>query len=137
MPGYDKHLHMADGQTYAYVDIRAQDVIGTVQIQATALGYASTSTTQAVTAPRFMLSTNATVRTTQSPPAITVQAADAAGTVHYVWEPVTVTLASSNPGAATIDSASVVIPAGSYYNNSATATTRAPRPSRSPYRPWR
>lgn len=107
------------GQTYAYVDIRAQDVVGTVQIQATALGYASTSTTQQVTAPRFMLSTSGTVRTSQTPVAVTVQAADANGTVHYVWEPVTVTLTSSNPGAATIDSASVVIPAGSYYNNNA------------------
>ena len=107
------------GQTYTYVDIRAQDVVGTVQIQATALGYASTSTTQQVTAPRFLVSTSTPVRTTQAPPAITIQAADANGTVHYVWEPVTVTLASSNAGAATIDSASVVIPAGSYYNNAA------------------
>lgn len=107
------------GQNYAYVDIRAQDVVGTVQLQATALGYASAVTTQQVTAPRFLLSTSSTVRTTQTPPNVTVQAADANGTAHYVWEPVTVTLSSSAPGVATIDSASVVIPAGNYLNSTA------------------
>jgi hypothetical protein len=107
------------GQNYAYVDVRAQSSIGTVQLQATALGYASASTTQQVTAPRFLISTSTSLRTTQSPPNITVQAADANGAAHYVWEPVTVTLTSSSPTTAAIDSASVVIPAGQYYNNAA------------------
>ncbi|MCE9601364.1 MAG: Ig-like domain-containing protein [Gemmatimonadetes bacterium] len=114
------------GQTYAYVDIRAQDVVGTVQIQATALGYASANVTQQVTTPRFLLNVSANVRTTQSPPGITVQAADASGAAHYVWEPVTVTFASSFPSAATVDSTSVVIPAGQYYNNSARLLPVAP-----------
>lgn len=114
------------GATSANVDIRAQDVVGTVQIQATALGYTSASTTQQVTAPRFLLSVSTSVRTTQSPPNITVQAADANGAAHYVWEPVTVSFASSNPGAATVDSASVVIPAGNYYSSSARLLPVAP-----------
>ncbi len=105
------------GQTYAYVDVRAQDAIGTVQLQATALGYATATATQQVTAPRFLLSTSTPVRTTQTPPNVTVQAADANGTAHYVWEPVTVTLVSSAPTVGAVDSASVVIPAGAYYNN--------------------
>ena len=113
-------------QNYVYVDIRAQDVVGTVQIQATALGYTSASTTQQVTAPRFLLYLSTTVRTTQAPTNITVQAADASGNAHYVWEPVTVSFASSNPGAATVDSASVVIPAGDYYNSGARLLPVAP-----------
>ena len=114
------------GQNYAYVDIRAQDVVGTVQIQASAVGYASANTTQQVTTPRFLLTVSSTVRTTQSPPFITVQAADANGSSHYVWEPVTVAFASSNPTAATVDSASVVIPAGNYYNSNARLLPVAP-----------
>ena len=114
------------GQTFAYVDIRARDVVGTVQIQATALGYTSANVTQQVTTPRFLLYLTTTVRTTQSPPNITVQTADASGGAHYVWEPVTVTFASSNPGAATVDSASVVIPAGNFSNSSARLLPVAP-----------
>ena len=107
------------GQNYAYVDVRAQSSIGTVQLQATALGYASASTTQQVTAPRFLISTTTTLRTTQPAPNLTVQAADANGSAHYVWEPVTVTLTSSSPSTASIDSASVVIAAGNYINSTA------------------
>jgi len=114
------------GLTYAYVDVRAQDVVGTVQLQATALGYASATATQQVTTPRFLISTSTSLRTTQTPVNVTVQAADAAGTVHYVWEPVTVTYTSSAPGVAAIDSASVVIPAGSYYHNAARVTPLTP-----------
>ncbi len=110
---------MLAGQNFVYVDIRAQDVVGTVQIQATALGYTSANVNQQVTTPRFLLSATTTMRTTQSPPSITVQTADANGNAHYVWEPVTVTFSSSNPGAATVDSASVVIPAGGSFSNSA------------------
>jgi hypothetical protein len=114
------------GLTYAYVDIRAQDVVGTVQLQATALGYTSAVTTQQVTAPRFIISTTPTVRTTQLPTSVSVQAADANGNAHYVWEPVTVTLTSSAPGIATIDSASVVIAAGNYINTAARLTPLTP-----------
>ena len=107
------------GSYYAYFQVSAQDVIGTVQIQASATGYAAAAVNQQVTAPRFTISATATLNTTAAPSAITVFAADAAGTAHYVNEPVTVTLTSSNPAAGTIDSASVVIPTGQYYNNSA------------------
>lgn len=110
------------GQTLAYVDVRAQSQVGTVQLQATAVGYGGANTTQQVTAPRFTMSVPATMRTTQAPAAVTILATDANGSAHYVWEPVTVSLTSSNPGAATVDSASVVIPAGGYLNNSARVT---------------
>ncbi|MBX7120169.1 MAG: Ig-like domain-containing protein [Gemmatimonadaceae bacterium] len=114
------------GQTFAYVDVRAQDVIGTVQLQASAVGYGPANTTQQVTAPRFALSFSGSVRTTQGPQAITVQATDANGNAHYVWEAVTVQFTSSNPGAAAVDSASVTIPAGNYYNNAARLLPVAP-----------
>ncbi len=113
------------GQTYVYFDIRAQDVIGTVQIQASATGYSPTFTTQQVTAARFSVQVSGTVRTTQGPQTITVYPTDANGNAHYVWEPVTVNLVSSNPAAATVDSTSVVLAVGSYYNNSARLVPQA------------
>ena len=109
---------IATGQNYAYFQITAHDVIGTVQIQATATGYAATTVNQQVTAPRFIVSMTTSMNTTAPPTPVYVGAADAAGTQHYVNENVTVTLAS--PGAVgIIDSATVVIPAGGYYNNAA------------------
>lgn len=107
------------GQTFAYVDIRGESQTGTVQIQASATGYGPANTTQQVTQPRFQVSVPTPVRTTQTPQNITIYPTDANGTIHYVWEDVTVNLASSNPGAAVVDSASVTIPAGLYYNGNA------------------
>ena len=107
------------GQTYAYFPVSAKDVVGTVQIQATATGYSTASFNQQVTLPRFTLYIATTLNTTALPSAITVYPADAAGTSHYTNEAVTVTLTSSNPAAGTFDSATVVIPAGGYYNNAA------------------
>ncbi|MCL4213291.1 MAG: Ig-like domain-containing protein [Gemmatimonadales bacterium] len=107
------------GQTYAYFQITAHDVVGTVQIQASAAGYGPANVNQAVTAPRFLVSTSGTLNTTSPATAIYVAATDAAGNQHYVNEDVTVTLASSSTVVGTIDSATVVIPAGGYFNNNA------------------
>ncbi|MCC7000979.1 MAG: Ig-like domain-containing protein [Gemmatimonadaceae bacterium] len=107
------------GQTFAYFRIDAQDQTGTVQIQASAPGYGPASFNQQVTVPRFLIFASTPTTTTALPQATTVQAADAAGTAHYVSENVTITLTSSNPAAGTIDSASVVIVAGDYFNNRA------------------
>jgi hypothetical protein len=107
------------GQTFAYFRIDAQDQTGTVQIQASAPGYGPASFNQQVTVPRFLISAPSPLTTTSLPQQITVQAADAAGTAHYVTENVTITLTSSNPAAGTIDSTSVVIVAGDYFNNRA------------------
>jgi hypothetical protein len=107
------------GTYYAYFQVTAHEVVGTVQIQASALGYSGASVNQEVTAPYFVISTNTNARTTMGPQSITVYAADASGTAHYVNENVVVTLGSSSGLVATIDSATVTIPAGSYYNGSA------------------
>ncbi len=107
------------GTYYAYFNVTAKDVIGTVQIQATAVGYSPASVSQEVTAPKFAISTAANVRTTQLPQAINVYATDANGTAHPTNEAVVVTLASSSTAIGTIDSASVTIAAGTSSNSSA------------------
>ncbi|MEX2181439.1 MAG: Ig-like domain-containing protein [Gemmatimonadaceae bacterium] len=107
------------GAYYTYFQITAHDVVGTIQIQASALGYSGATVNQEVTAPKFVIYASTSVRTTSGPQTITVYATDANGTSHYVNEPVVVTLASSSVEVATVDSATVTIPAGGYYNNSA------------------
>lgn len=107
------------GQTYTFFQITAHDVVGTVQIQASAAGYGPANVNQQVTLPRFLVSTSGTLNTTSPPTSIYVAATDAGGTQHYVNEDVTVTLASSSTVVGTIDSATVVIPAGGYFNNNA------------------
>src|SRR5258708_6491631 len=102
-------------QTYAYFTITARDTIGTIQIQATATGYSATSVNMQVTQPKFFFGWNSTLNTTSLPSQFTVYAADQNGSTHYVAKPVTVILASSAPGIATIDSTSITIGVGSYY----------------------
>jgi uncharacterized protein YjdB len=108
------------GQSFAYFNITAQDTIGTIQIQATATGYSAATSNMQVTVPHFVVQTATTLNTTSPHAAITVYAADAQGTVHPVAENVTVTLGSSDARIAAIDSATITIPAGQYYNNAAT-----------------
>jgi hypothetical protein len=107
------------GSYYAYFPINAQDTLGTIQIQANALGYNATSMTTQVTQPKFLISTGTSGRTTSPRQGITVYATDANGNSHYTTEDVTVTLASSSPSVATIDSAAVTITSGTSYNNHA------------------
>jgi len=107
------------GNSYVYFDITAQDTVGTIQIQASATGYTPTSVNMQVTVPRFRISTNSSRYTTSGPSQLTVYATDANGSTHYVTENVTVTLMTSAPGVATIDSTTVVIPAGSYLSTAA------------------
>lgn len=107
------------GSNYAYFTITAQDTIGTVQIQASATGYTPTSVNMQVTIPKFTMSVSTQLNTTSPPSAITVYASDANGTLHYPNQDLVVTLASSAPGVATIDSTTVTIPSGLYYSSSA------------------
>lgn len=107
------------GQYYAYFEIVAKDTVGTIQVQATATGYTQTSMNVQVTLPRFYLSVNTQTRTTGGPQGFSVQATDANGNIHYPTENVTVTLLSSAPGVAGIDSTTVQIDSGSYYSHTA------------------
>ena len=107
------------GSYYAYFTITAQDTLGTIQIQATATGYSATSVNMQVTAPKFLISTSTNRNTTSGSSTFYVYAADALGTQHDVTENVVVTLTSSAPGVASIDSASVTIVAGNSSNSNA------------------
>ena len=106
------------GLNYAYFTMTAQDTVGTIQVQATAVGFGPpTPINVQVTQPRFVLSVNTSARTTQGPQTITLYATDANGTSHYTTENVTVTLASSSGAVAGVDSSTITIPAGAYYHN--------------------
>ncbi|MCX5762290.1 MAG: Ig-like domain-containing protein, partial [Gemmatimonadetes bacterium] len=106
------------GSYYAYFTITAQDTVGTIQVQATAVGFGPpTPINVQVTQPKFTYSINTSARTTQGPQTITVYAADANGTAHYATENVTVDLASSSGAVASLDSSTVTILAGNYYHN--------------------
>ena len=107
------------GSYYAYFQVTAQDTIGTVQIQATATGYNAASSNVQVTVPKFVISSSSTLNTTSPSQIITIYATDANGTGHLVNENVTVTLASSAPTVASIDSTTVTIVAGQYYTQAA------------------
>ncbi|HXY18968.1 MAG TPA: Ig-like domain-containing protein [Gemmatimonadales bacterium] len=105
---------------YAYFTVTGQDTIGTVQIQASATGYTAATASVEVTRPKFVISATTQLNTTSPRTALYVYAEDANGTTHYTAENVVVTLASSATAVATIDSATVTIPAGGYYSNAAT-----------------
>jgi hypothetical protein len=108
------------GSYYAYFPITAQDTVGTIQVQASATGYSAANTNVQVTQPKFEISTASPRNTTSPKYNITIYATDANGTSHYTTENVTVTLVSSSPSVAIIDSTSVTIPAGASYVNTAT-----------------
>jgi uncharacterized protein YjdB len=105
--------------SYAYFTITAQDTLGTIQVQATATGYGPTSVNMQVTAPKFVITATSTLNTTSSSTPINVYATDANGTQHEVNDSVYVTLASSAPGVASIDSATVTIIPNANSNSSA------------------
>jgi uncharacterized protein YjdB len=108
---------VATGAYYAYFPVTAMDTVGTIQVQATALGYGAAAMNVQVTAPQFVLSTSTQLNTTSGPRSLTVYAADANGFSHAVTENVTATLLSSSPSVASIDSSMVTILAGSSSNS--------------------
>jgi hypothetical protein len=111
---------IAAGATYQYFTITALDTIGTVQIQGTATGYTASSVNMQVTPPKFVLSASANLYTTSPSTNLYVYAADADGTAHYVNQDVVVTLGTSGPSVASIDSSTVTILADQYSSNVAT-----------------
>jgi hypothetical protein len=130
------------GQYYVYFNVRAQDVVGTVQVTATASGYSPATMNQEVTAARFVVQTGSSVRTTQGAQVVTVYATDAAGSAHPVNENVTVSLTSSSGTVGIIDSNTVTIVAGQQQTSAArfiplsvgTTQLTASDPRTEPYR---
>lgn len=111
-----------NGSNIAYFEVTALDTLGTIQIQASALGYTAANMNVQVTQPRFVVSTSGTLNTTSPRQAITVYAADANGTPHYTTENVTATLLSTAPSVASLDSTTVTILSGNYFHNTANWT---------------
>jgi hypothetical protein len=107
------------GNNYAYFQVNALDTIGTMQINATATGYNGTHTTVQVSAPHFAVSTSTTANTTSQQQLLTIYAEDQNNTQHYTNENVSVSLLSTAPGIASIDSSTVTIVAGNYYTQAA------------------
>ena len=103
------------GLYYAYFTVTGMDTIGTVQIKANATGYTAATATVQVTRPKFQVSATTTLNTTSPRTGVYIYAEDANGNSHYTAENVVVTLASAATSVATIDSATVTIPAGQYY----------------------
>ena len=106
---------------YVYFGVTGQDTVGTIQITATATGYSSpTPMTVQVTPPQFAISTSTQLYTTSGRTGMTIYAEDQFGTQHYTTENVVVSLLSSAPSVANVDSSTVTIPAGQYYVNTPT-----------------
>lgn len=103
------------GSNTAYFQVTALDIVGTIQITATAPGYGGATSSVQVTQPRFNISSSSSVNTTSPPATIYVYATDANGNSHYVNENVVVTLGSSSATVGAPDSATVTIPAGAYF----------------------
>ena len=121
----DASVTVPAGQSYAYFTITARDTIGTVQIQATATGYTAAATNMQVTKPILIFNTPLSAYQTTPPNYIYVYSADANGNVHLVNADLAVTLLSTAPGVAAIDSSKITILSGNYYSNVARWTPGA------------
>jgi hypothetical protein len=113
------------GSYYQYFEVTAQDTIGTIQIQATATGYGGATMNVQVTQPKFLVYTSTSIYTTSPAQTITVYTADANGNSHPNTEDVVVTLVSSAPSVANVDSLTITIPSGQSYSQAATWTPGA------------
>ena len=69
--------------------------------------------------PKFLIYAPSSLNTTSAPGYIQIYATDANGSAHYVTEDVSITLLSSSPSVAALDSATVTIATGNYYNYNA------------------
>lgn len=105
------------GTYYAYFSVRADTIVSTVQITATAPGYGTATMLQQVTAARFIVSINGSLRSTQAPATFSVWTTDADGSAHPTTEDVVVTLTSSDPSVASFTTATVTIPANASFSN--------------------
>ena len=101
---------------YVYFPINAMDTLGTIQVRASATGFSSVNMSVQVTRPKFGISTSSQLNTTSGRSTIYVYAEDQNGTSHYTTDSVIVHLASTAIGVATIDSTTVTIPKGQYWN---------------------
>jgi hypothetical protein len=105
--------------TQGYFRVVAHDMLGTIQLQATATGFALGTASVRVAHSVFTLSVASQLNTTTPAQTITVYARDELGYTHEVAQDVAVSLQSSAPGIVAIDSSVVTIPAGQNYSQGA------------------
>jgi hypothetical protein len=95
------------GSNGAWFDITGGDTLGVVRLTATATGYQPANLDVDVGKPRFALSTNATPTTTSPAGAVTVYLRDHGNNTREAAETLFVTLVSTQPGVAAIDSTTI------------------------------
>ncbi|HKG91653.1 MAG TPA: Ig-like domain-containing protein [Gemmatimonadaceae bacterium] len=107
------------GSNYAFYSVDGGDTTGTVAIIASATGYQAASTSVQVGKPQFEISVPTSVYTTQPTSAITVIAQDQVGNERVVLDTVTISLSSSSPNVAAVDSSTITILRGASRHNGA------------------
>lgn len=114
------------GTYYAYFDVTALDITGTIRVSITATGYAPTYADVQVGHPQFLVAVNSSLIATSPPQQITVYAEDQAGNFRYPTENVAVSLNTSNTSVAGPDSATVTILKDNLVNSGAHLVVAGP-----------
>lgn len=104
------------GSTSAAInDTLIGDTIGTAQLIAQATSYLAATATIQIGRPQLVSQSTLSLSVGAPPSAVGVSTADQTNSTRYVSAPVSVTATVSDPTVATVDSATRVIPAGSYF----------------------
>ncbi|MEA3245169.1 MAG: Ig-like domain-containing protein, partial [Gemmatimonadota bacterium] len=108
------------GSYYAYLTASALDTTTSTALVASAAGYQGDTMYVKVSSPKIGVCCGGTYNNfNPNPIGFTVYAQDSAGTTHYRTTPLIVALRSTDTTVIKVDSASVTIAAGQYYNNAA------------------
>jgi len=103
------------GSNFSNYDTLTGDTIGTAQLIATAPGYGPATATIQVGKPQLLAPSNISLLVGAQPASVQVNAEDQVGNNRSVSAPLSVTATITDPTVATVDTATKVIPAGTYY----------------------
>jgi uncharacterized protein YjdB len=106
------------GSTVAYFDVRGHR-LGSAQIIASAVGYSPDTGTIIVSTPHLTYCCGFNLPNFYPDAVFTEYAVDSLGNSRSVISPLTLSLRSTNLAVVTVDSSTVTIPSGSYFNNHA------------------
>ena len=106
------------GSNYAYFTV-VGNLPGSVTVSATATGFQAASASYAVTTPALYVYGSNTVNNYSTGSYLTVYATDSTGSGHYRTTPLVVSVATPDTNVVRLDSSSVTIAAGQYYNSQA------------------
>ena len=110
------------GSYYAYFSVRGKAVGASLPIIASAIGYQGDTARYTVTTPKVRVSGGGTLNNFSNPNGFTIYSADTTLGVHTRSTPLAVTLTSTDTTVFKVDSATMTIPAGYYYANTAHVT---------------